>query len=285
MRTPMMAISTLANQPRAGRWANIASSFMSTTSLQRRRNSLSKRRSRRKTLTKRNLRKVRGWELETTSQRLALACDAGHYNGIPRGISAVELFRPEFLIAVEIICLRNEWRPRGWLYELESTRDGRADEDEKHVAETQLAVQGRMGRATGVADTLCCLELDVARYQDRIARSAAYFLCGYPFSRRNHRPFCRIRRAGGLVTAARVRLPAPGFYWRFDVCRKLRPPFLGRAARFIRSGSGVAGDHPDLRHALSASNASRRTIATTQTSRCTPRARRRGNDLRASSRF
>src|SRR4029450_8209556 len=165
------------------------------------------------------------------------------------------------------------------------TRWSRADEKTKRVAEIQLASQGRMGRATGVADTLCCLELDVARYQDRIARSAAHFLCRYPFSCRNHRPFCRIPGACGIVTAARVRLCAPGVYWHSDVCLKLRPPFLGRAARFIRAGSRVAGDHPDLRHALRASNASRRTIATAQTSRCTPRGRGRSNDLRASSRF
>ena len=136
-----------------------------------------------------------------------------------------------------------------------------------------------MGRASGMADALRCLELDVARYQDRIARSTANFLCGYPFSHRNHRPFCRVRRASGLVTAARFRLSAPGFYWRSDVCRQLRSAFLGRVARLLRSGSGVTGDHPDLRHAFRASNASRRTIAAAQTSGRTSRAGRRSNNL------
>src|SRR4029453_4898003 len=134
------------------------------------------------------------------------------------------------------------------------TRWSRADEKKKRVAEIQLATQGRMGRATSVADTLRCLELDVARYQDRIARSAAHFLCGYPFSFRNHCTFCRIRGARGLVTAARVRLRAPGVYWHSDVCLKLRPPFLGRAARFIRAGSRVAGDHPIFGQPLPHSN-------------------------------
>ena len=110
-----------------------------------------------------------------------------------------------------------------------------------------------MGRASGVADALRCLELDVARHQDRVARSAANFLCGYPFSGRDHRPFRRVRRTSGLVTAASFRLFAPGFYWRSDVCRELRPAFLGRTARFLRSGSCVAGDHPNLRHAFRAS--------------------------------
>ena len=60
-----------------------------------------------------------------------------------------------------------------------------------------------MGRAGGMADTLRCLELDVARYQDRIARSAANFLCGYPFPGGDHCSFRRIHRASELVTAAR----------------------------------------------------------------------------------
>ena len=47
----------------------------------------------------------------------------------------------------------------------------------------------RMGRACGMADTLCCLELDVARYQDRIARSTANFVCGDSLSDRDHRAF------------------------------------------------------------------------------------------------
>ena len=142
-----------------------------------------------------------------------------------------------------------------------------------------------MGRASGMADALRCLEFDVACYQDRIARSAAYFLCGYPFSHRDHCPFCRIRRASGLVTAASFRLSAAGFYWPADVCAQLWPAFLGRIARFLWSGSGVTGDHPDLRHSFRASNASRRTTAAAQTSGRTARARRRSNDLRAPSWF
>ena len=38
-----------------------------------------------------------------------------------------------------------------------------------------------MGRASGMADALRCLEFDVARYQDRVVRSTANLLCGYPF--------------------------------------------------------------------------------------------------------
>jgi drug/metabolite transporter (DMT)-like permease len=57
-----------------------------------------------------------------------------------------------------------------------------------------------MGCAIGMADALRCLELDMACHQDRIARSAANFLCGYPFSHRNNRPFCGIGRLSGLVT-------------------------------------------------------------------------------------
>src|SRR5436305_14263253 len=158
-------------------------------------------------------------------------------------------------------------------------RWSRSGEDKKRMAETQLAVQEQMECASGMAHALRPVELNVAGYQDWVARSAAYFLCGYSFSHRNYRSFCCVRRTGGLVTAARIRLPVVGFYRRFDVCRELRSPFLGRTARFIRSGSGAAGDDPDLRHALRASNASRRTIATAQTSRCTPRARWRGDYL------
>src|SRR5436190_21730440 len=87
-------------------------------------------------------------------------------------------------------------------------RWSRSDEDRKRIAETQLAIENGMGRASGVADTLCRLELDVAGHQDRIARSAAYFLCGYSFSHRNYRSFCSIRRSSELVTAAGLRLPA-----------------------------------------------------------------------------
>ena len=109
---------------------------------------------------------------------------------------------------------------------------GAPDENERRVAETQLAAQDGMGRASGVADALCCLELDMARYQDRIARFAAIFLCGYPFPGRDHCPFRRIRRASALVTAALVRLSAAGFYWRSDVCRKLRACFSGASCTF-----------------------------------------------------
>src|SRR5262245_13874525 len=142
-----------------------------------------------------------------------------------------------------------------------------------------------MGRATGVADTLCSLELDLARYKNWIARPAANFLRGYPLSRCDHGPFCCIRRASSVVTAARLGLPAFGLYWGSDVCVKLWPPFLGRTARFVRLGSGIASDHSDVRYALRASNASRRTTAAAQTFGRTTRGRRRSTDLRASSRF
>src|SRR5437762_10980637 len=105
-------------------------------------------------------------------------------------------------------------------------RWSRSDEDKKRMAETQLAVQEQMECASGMAHALRRVELNVAGYQDWVARSAAYFLCGYSFSHRNCRSFCCVRRARGLVTAARVRLPIAGFYRRFDVCSKLRSPFL-----------------------------------------------------------
>src|SRR5437762_7145176 len=93
-----------------------------------------------------------------------------------------------------------------------NTRWSIADENEKDIGwrgrarpvRAGVALGAPMGRASGMADALCCLELDVARYQDRVARSTANFLCRYPFSRRNHRAFCRIRWAGGIVTAALV---------------------------------------------------------------------------------
>ena len=85
-----------------------------------------------------------------------------------------------------------------------NTRWSIADENEKDIADARSTAQDRVGRASGMADALCCLEFNMARYQDRVARSTANFLCGYPFSRRNHRAFCRIRWAGGLVTAALV---------------------------------------------------------------------------------
>src|SRR5882724_4561452 len=153
-------------------------------------------------------------------------------------------------------------------------RLSRTDENEKRISKDELAAQSRMGCASGMADALRCLEFDVARYQDRIARSTANFLCGYPFSRCNHRPFCRVRRASELVTAAPFRLFAPGFYWGSDVCGQLRSAFLGRVACLLRFGSGVAGDHSDLRHAFRACNATRRAIATAQTSGRTSRAGR-----------
>src|SRR5207249_3755448 len=101
-------------------------------------------------------------------------------------------------------------------------RWSRSDEDKKRMAETQLAVQERMECASGMAHPLRRLELNVAGYQDWVARSAAYFLCGYSFSHRNYRSFCCVRRTCGLVTEAWIRLPVAGFYRRFDVCRKLR---------------------------------------------------------------
>src|SRR4029453_19560312 len=121
-----------------------------------------------------------------------------------------------------------------WLYGSKPTRDGRAHENEKRIVKIQLAAQGRMGRATSVADTLRCLELDMARYQDRIAGSTAHFLCRYPFSHCDYRSFCRLGRASRITAAARIRLFGSRFYRRSDVCRELRPAFLGRTARFIR---------------------------------------------------
>jgi len=142
-----------------------------------------------------------------------------------------------------------------------------------------------MGCATGVADTLRCLELDMARHQDRIEGSTAHFLCGYPFSDSDHSPFRRLCRASGIIAAAWVRLFGAWFYWRSNVRRQLRSAFLGRAARFIRSGRGVAGDDPNFRHAFRALDASGRTTAAGQASRRTCCGRRCCRDLSAPSRL
>ena len=131
------------------------------------------------------------------------------------------------------------------------------DENEWQTIETQLAAQGRMGRTGGVVDALRRLELDVARYQDRIARFAADFLRGHPFRSRSNRSSCGVNGAGAPIAAAGVGLPGSGFYRRSNVCRELRAAFLGRTTRFVRSGSGVAGDDPDLRHGVRPSDAPR----------------------------
>ena len=84
-----------------------------------------------------------------------------------------------------------------------------------------------MGRTGSVAHSLRGLELDLARDQDRIARSASDFLRRNPFS---HRDYCSSRsivRASALVAAARVGLRCTRIHWRVDVCGKLRATVLG----------------------------------------------------------
>ena len=161
----------------------------------------------------------------------------------------------------------------------------RIDENEEHTIETQLAAQGRMGCASGMADALRRLELDVARYQDWIARFAADFLRRHPLRSSGHHSCRNLDGAGAPIAAARVGLPGSGFYRRPHVCGELRTAFLGRAARFIGAGSGVAGDDPDLRHGVRASAASRRTIAPAKTCRRATRARWGDDYLRTASRF
>src|SRR5439155_1786999 len=75
-----------------------------------------------------------------------------------------------------------------------------------------------MGRTGGVVDALRRLELDVARYQDRIARFAADFLRGHPFRSRSNRSSCGVNGAGAPIAAAGVGLPGSGFYRRSNVC-------------------------------------------------------------------
>src|SRR6266567_7969483 len=108
-----------------------------------------------------------------------------------------------------------------------NTRWSRANGNENRMAETQLAAANWVGDTGSLADALCRLEFDLARYQDWIARSAADFLCGHSFSDRNHCSSCSLSRASALVAAARLRLRCAGFYRRFDVCRKLRTAVLG----------------------------------------------------------
>ena len=153
---------------------------------------------------------------------------------------------------------RNESRARELALRIAAdTRWSRADENEKRMGESQLAAASWVGCANSLADALRRLEFDLARYQDWIARFAADFLCGHPFSARNLCSFGRLGWASAPVAAAPLRLRSAGFYWRFNVRGKLRTAFLGRTARFIRAGGRIAGDHPDLRHALRASLASR----------------------------
>src|SRR6266568_5661845 len=86
-------------------------------------------------------------------------------------------------------------------------------------------------------------------------------------------------------TRALLGLRGPGFYWRLDVCRELRTPFLGRTARFIRVGSGVAGDNPDLRDGVRTSDASGRTNASAKTRWLSARAWWRSANMRPASWF
>ena len=142
-----------------------------------------------------------------------------------------------------------------------------------------------MGCASGMADALRRLELDVARYQDRIARFAADFLRRHPLRSCGNRSCRNLDGASAPTAAAGVGLCGARFYRRPHVCSELRTAFLGRAARFIGSGSGVTGHDPDLRHGVRASDASRRTLAPAKTCRRVPRARWSDDHLRTASRF
>ena len=51
---------------------------------------------------------------------------------------------------------------RARLYVSDSTNDGRIDKDEKRITETKFGIKAGMGRARSLADTLRCLELDMA---------------------------------------------------------------------------------------------------------------------------
>jgi len=113
-----------------------------------------------------------------------------------------------------------------------------------------------MGRAGGMADALRRLELDLARHQDWIARFAADFVRRHPFCSRGNRSSGRIDGTRPPVTATRLGLRGVGSYRRPYVRCELRAAFLGRTARLIGSGGGVAGDNPDLRHGVRPSDAS-----------------------------
>ncbi len=81
------------------------------------------------------------------------------------------------------------------------TRWSRADENQERV-EAQLEAQGSLGCASGMADALCCLELDVARHQDRITRSAADFVRSDSFFDRDHRAGSCLHWPSAIAPAA-----------------------------------------------------------------------------------
>src|SRR6266566_6364652 len=136
-----------------------------------------------------------------------------------------------------------------------------------------------MESAHRMADSLCRLELDLARHQSGIARPAADFVRGNPFSHRDRCSSGSVLRTCALATNADFGLRGPGFYRCIDLRRELRPPFLGRTPRFVRLGSRVAGDHPNLWYAIRASDAPRRAVAAAETCGRAVGAWWRGDDL------
>ena len=64
-----------------------------------------------------------------------------------------------------------------------------------------MATNSRVGYPAGVADTLRCLELDLARHKSRIARSPADFLRGDSLSHRDYRARSCLDRPDTLAPA------------------------------------------------------------------------------------
>jgi len=146
--------------------------------------------------------------------------------------------------------------PRGWLYELESTP--MVEQIKMKSTSPKLNWQFKAGWGVPLAWLTLCVVWSstwlVIKIGLRDLPPISY--AGIRFLIAIIVLFAVSAGRVGLVTAARVRLPSPGFYWRFDVCRKLRSPFWGEL--HVSSGlQRVAGDYPDLRDALRASNASR----------------------------
>src|SRR2546428_6508148 len=127
----------------------------------------------------------------------------------------------------------------------------RAHENGKRMGETYLAAPSWMGRAGGVVDALCRLELDLACHQNRLARFAAGFVRGDSFFNRNCRAASCFDRPHAITAAAPQRLRRAGNYRSPDVRCKLHVAVLGGATRLVRSCCCSAGDDSDFRDDLS----------------------------------